>query len=492
MTAPGWLSRRRVMIGAAPLLWWPPAARAVVLEGEADVRSAGAVGDGITDDRPALQQVIDRARHVVFPPGRYRIGGPLVPRSGQVWRGAGASISEITLGPDNLTPPFNAIHGSGTLTDWQMIDLGVVGNQPVQTTRDRTGQSCFGLYLRGDVRQITLLRCRFAQLGEGRSRHATDDTGGGGVVIGPAPTDEDQALEDIAVLECVFEHNGNVPGVYINGGTRAGRMRRGVRIVGNRFTGVPTATRFQNCIYVLAEHPAAAISGVTIADNRCEIDTSIDACIELNHVDGFRIAGNHIHVRSGAPGSSAMLIRDGSRRGVITGNVLVETGHMPDQAGILLVNFQNPGTQEDIAITHNSIAGFGWRSIGIDRGSRGVLVANNRVSATTRPLECAVRVAAAQHVRIEALLVSDATLALAGFGTTVENRIEDLVASGVHMVRCGGTDAPISFAGALTSRVRLSNLRLVDPIPGTPALVRGPASLDIRDSDPADLPLRVE
>jgi len=63
-----------------------------------DVKNAGAVGDGITDDAPAIQSAIDSAFNpavIYFPPGAYRIEAALELKTGIVLRGAGYRQTHI-------------------------------------------------------------------------------------------------------------------------------------------------------------------------------------------------------------------------------------------------------------------------------------------------------------------------------------------------------------------------------------------------------------
>ncbi|MBN1889231.1 MAG: hypothetical protein JW850_14655 [Thermoflexales bacterium] len=63
-----------------------------------DVRAAGAVGDGVTDDAGAIQAAIDGASNpavIFFPAGTYRIQSQLRLKSGIVLRGEGYKLSHL-------------------------------------------------------------------------------------------------------------------------------------------------------------------------------------------------------------------------------------------------------------------------------------------------------------------------------------------------------------------------------------------------------------
>ncbi len=76
-----------------------------------NVRQApyGARGDGLADDRPAIQAAIDACSaagggHVFLPAGVYRVDGPLLLRDGVNLLGAGMNVATIRLGDGSRGP----------------------------------------------------------------------------------------------------------------------------------------------------------------------------------------------------------------------------------------------------------------------------------------------------------------------------------------------------------------------------------------------------
>lgn len=464
------LARRELPALAAALVG------ATLLPGRAsaaDLRDFGARGDGATDDSAAIQAAIDSGAPVLHvPAGRYLVRRSLVPRSGQAWRGEGAAASVLMLPQEALAAPFNLIHLIGRLEDFSLTDLGLAGNLATQPARGGDGQAPFALYARGAQKRITLRRCHVSGFGEGPADGGRSQTGGGGVVIGPAPDSADQALEDIAILDCSFTGNGNVAGIYLCAGSKPGAARRGVRISGNRFGGVPAGTRAQNCVYVLADNAEVRISGVSIQDNRFEIEAAIDALVELNWVEGFAISGNQMIFDGGLPGSSAILLRDGCRAGTVAGNVLVERSGADRIGGILLLNFANPGRVEEIAVSDNVLTGFRWRAIAADRGSRGVTISGNRIAGAGE----AVRVADAQDVHVTGNSVADSRHPVLIAAATSR----DVTVSGNHFIRCGGAGGLVQLGDPGIAGLSVGGNRASGSRDGTSALVAGPIAADAR------------
>jgi hypothetical protein len=380
----------------------------------------------------------------------------------------------LALPPRNLPEPVNLIQRRGALSDFALLDLGLEGNQRHQTTRRRDGQGAFAVYLRGEIRRVRVERCRIAGFGEAAVRPGETSTGGGGIVLGPAPDDTAQALEDVVVRDCVFAGNGNVPGVYVAAGGRPGARRRDVRIVGNRFAGVPAGTRPQNCVYVLADGPDTRIEGVRIADNLFDVDTYVDACMELNWVDGFAITGNVVTLTGAVDHTSGLLLRDGCRAGAVTGNVFVDASGHGRTVAVALVNFAHPGTIEDVVLTGNVVRGFRWRGIAIDRGSRGIVVASNRIAGGAAPTGEALRIADAADVAVTGNAVEDAVHGVRiAVGDTPASALRDVRIVGNRFRGCGGAGAVVEGE---TAPLDVEGLVVRDnaataPRPGTDAFV---------------------
>lgn len=464
------LSRRALplVLGAAAAA----SAAALAYGGEvaqsADVTRYGARGDGVSDDSAAIQAAIDSgAALVFFPAGRYLCRRPLVPRSNQTWRGEGMAASLLVQPADDPpSAPFNLMETLGVVEDVTISDLGFVGNGRRHTERGGDGQRGFAVYIRGLQRRLCLSRCRFAGFGGGRS--------GGGVVLGPRPDSDPQGLEDITVTDCVFEDNGNVAGLYLAGGSQPAAVRRNIRVLGNRFGGVRPKTRPQNCVYILSDGAETRIANVLVSDNLFDIADSADACIELNWVDGFTISGNSIAFAGAVRGSSGVLLRDGCRGGTVTGNSLRDAS--ADQVvAIDLQNFADPGTIEDVTITGNTIHGFTWRGIAVDRGARGVVVTGNRVTGGERRLAEALRIVDARDVLVSGNAVSGAaTAVMLASGDGAAAGVRTVTISGNQFTGCGG-DGPLIAVqpGCDVRGLIVDGNRVAAPLPGTTAVAGG-------------------
>lgn len=69
-----------------------------IVEPIADVYMFGAAGDGVADDKPAVQEGLDVTQYLFAPPGKFRLGSTLTIDDGQVFYGAGTSAWEPYTG----------------------------------------------------------------------------------------------------------------------------------------------------------------------------------------------------------------------------------------------------------------------------------------------------------------------------------------------------------------------------------------------------------
>ncbi|MBK1663179.1 hypothetical protein CKO38_00615 [Rhodospirillum rubrum] len=126
---------RRALLVAGLVGWLGACAGRPAAGALASPRDFGARGDGLGDDAAAFQAVIDsEAPSLHVPPGRYRIGRPLVPRSNQHWRNDGAQVSVLAQPADDVPPPFNLIERHDRLENVSFSGLGFLGNAARQTT----------------------------------------------------------------------------------------------------------------------------------------------------------------------------------------------------------------------------------------------------------------------------------------------------------------------------------------------------------------------
>jgi len=410
----------------------------------ASVRAFGAKGDGEHDDTAALQRAIESgAARLVFPAGQYRLTAPLVARSGQCWQGDGAARSVLIADGPGTEKPFNLVNAdpSGILQDLAVQDLGFRGNRGRQLVVSRSGQEGFLLHLRTALHNVALRRCRFEHGGDGHS-------GGGGVMLGPRPeVPGGQSVQDLLIEDCVFADNSNVPGLYIASatGSQEPAMGGGIRVVGNSFSGVVGSVKVQNAIYILGGSPHTVLRHVEISGNRFEFATLVDAAIELNWVEDFIIANNTVHFDAAIANSSGILLRDGSRHGVVQGNVLSSTSREPTLSGIVLLNFAHPQTIDAVIISDNIVQGMA-RAIAVDRGSRAITVQGNRLDGGDGGdmRRTGVRVVDASAVRVRDNVFSGLTKPLElGVGDRPQSVLRGLEIDRNRFERCGEDGQPL-------------------------------------------------
>ncbi len=109
---------------------------ALILVLGADVKSFGAVGDGVTDDAPAIQMAIDAGGTVTFPTGTYLVGRGLLMKPGVTLDGSNASLKAGFPGTvigciaDNVSVMNCTIQGlGGTAIEVSGTNLVVSGNR---------------------------------------------------------------------------------------------------------------------------------------------------------------------------------------------------------------------------------------------------------------------------------------------------------------------------------------------------------------------------
>lgn len=436
--APSRLDRRVVLAAAAATAavagaawaWRPRPRRPDVVTPQ----QYGAAADGVADDTEAVRAAIASGAPVLhFPAGHYRLSGALRPASGQSWVGDGPQASVLMHGGAPDAPPFNLVHVRGTIEDFTISALGFRGNRPTQRRRGRDGQGGFAIYLRGVQRRITVRDCDVALFGDGGS-------GGGGVAIGPLPSDAEQDLAHIRVENCSFANNGNVPGIYVAGG---GPAPESIFITGNRFTGTAGSTTVQNAVYVLGWNRECTIRRVEVSRNLFDFATPVDTGIELNWVEGFAVADNVMTFRAALDKSSAVLLRDGCAGGTVTGNAVTNTSPEPNLHGIVLLNFKHPAGLSDIVVAGNSLTGIP-KAIAVDRGARGVVVSGNRIAGGLMRGSYGVRVVDAQEVTVTGNLITDMAHGVElGTGVDFVGGLAGVEVVSNTFIRCGDADTPV-------------------------------------------------
>lgn len=429
-----------------------------------DIRTFGAVGDGQHDDAPAIQAAINSDAAVLyFPPGTYRLGHALQPRSGQTWTGAGVAHTILRFGGDPSEAPFNLVHDAeNALHDLTVQDIHFYGGRTNRLVYQKDGQAGFAFYLRGSLQSLTIRRCRFQHFGDGGN-------GGGGLVLGPHPNNPDAySPSQISIEDCFFSDNSNVPGIYLCAGSKTQAYSGAIRIRGNHFEGTAGSTRIQNSLYILGS-ATTPLRQVIISGNLFDYASPVDVGIELNWVEEFIVSANTIRFSYSVPMSSGILIRDGSKNGVVSSNILSSTTREPTLRGIAVVNFQHPQQIHNVLIKDNVLEGIS-ESIAIDRGSTGIIVSGNRISGNRSERDSLVpppdgrgfgiRIVDSRDTQVTDNLISDVPYGiLVGVGDRPESRLDNIFVERNRFIRCGTADAaaimqstelPADRLGALT------------------------------------------
>lgn len=453
------LSRRAVLAGLAMLPTTAP--------GRARAAATLSLPAGLEDYAPALQAALDGpTAQIALPPGRFPVRQPIFLRSGKSLLGAGGDTTELLAVTTPGAAPFNLLTSQDPVQDITISGLTFSGGLSSTTVAPTVsdGQHPFGIYLRTGLSRFTLRDCTLRDFGlPGRKS-------GGGVALGPLPAYGTQPLTDISVQNCHFAGNGNVPGIYIAGGIGGGGR---IAVTGCRFTGVGGATPPQNAVYILGR-AGFPLRDVLVADCGFRVDTPLDTGVELNWVEDFVLSDLSLQFRPGTGPAVGVLLRDGSRRGLVR-RVTLETEE-PGSFGIALVDFGPPpnvfgppGPIETITLTEIAVTGPVARAIAIDRGSAAVRLTQWRVGANgVGGAEQALRLAACRDI-----IASDGAIAAARYPVRFAADSSDIRLLRLEMENCGG-DGPLVSRETPTTHcdnLLIADLAVLAPRPGSDLLV---------------------
>jgi hypothetical protein len=445
-----------------------------------DVRAFGAIGDGASHplsrrfrslqearaefpnavsledeiDGLAIQRAIDsKARTLRFGAGTYLVSRSLVPQSHQSWSGEGSTRSVVSLPQRHVDGLRPLVDVNGPIVDFHVSDLGFRGNRPFQ---QRSNDNA-AFWLRAGASNVDWSRCAFAAFGDQAGE------GGGGIVVVPSPR---AALQNLRVADSTFSNITNIPGIYV-GQSSGQASATGIRIERNSFSGGGR----QNCVYITSDDARSTLRNVQIVDNVFAIKESIDTAIELNGVEEFQISGNSIEV-SGSAKATAILLRDGVRRGSVSRNIVRSSGTAQGLTAISLVRHDRPGsgTISEVELEGNEIVGFDGVAIQIGAGSRHITVSANTIGGAGRMVTQAMRIADAKHVRLSRNHVLRAAHVRLACGSSHDSGIEHLMIEDNEFVQVGavGEDV-IDTEGSACDATFISVIRnsFIDPIAGT-------------------------
>lgn len=128
-----------------------------------NVKSYGAIGDGVADDAAAINAAITAATSgiVYFPPGTYKVLSSIFLKPGVAMWGTTPTSSTVVAGANNVN--IFAYVASALTTGFEILNLGFSGGG---------FSGCFGLYLDGvdATKRLSILNisnCYFALLAQG-------------------------------------------------------------------------------------------------------------------------------------------------------------------------------------------------------------------------------------------------------------------------------------------------------------------------------------
>ncbi|MDS0830338.1 hypothetical protein [Xanthomonas citri] len=341
----------------------------------------------------------------------------------------------------------------------------------MQTSPEGTGQSLFGLHLRGgSVKRVRFERCRIYEWG------AQDKGTGGGAALG-ATTSSGRLLHDVTFQSCLVENNANVPGVYVGGiSTYTGSMRN-INVFDCTFRNAINYAD-QNAVYILGD---TALTGydVHVDRNTFIIDQTIDVCIEINYASGWSTNNNIVTAR-GTADLTGILIRGNCYDGMIASNTIrnLGTGASANDA-VALVNFNNGEVQNNITITGNTISDFGSSALNLSRWSQYLTVTGNTLVSKRKRTSALIKVASTHNSVISNNTLSGGFNAIIIGGGTNGTRRVDI--TGNNISDCGFSgywviDSP-------TASEDVQGLRVVgnsfgDQVAGTTGIINTPYAVN--------------
>jgi Pectate lyase superfamily protein/Right handed beta helix region len=445
-----------------------------------DVKAFGALGDGVTDDRVAIQAAIDDARAsdragVFFPAGTYRVSRASGP--GERWSLDLVDVSDFTVAGEGPASVVKLVDTSERTSDWHVFilrgqarrvlftDLVIDGNRAGLTEPDEQShgieveagtedlvisrciaRDCFGDGVRllgtpeANVRRVRIDGCLF---------HANKRSGLG----------VQRALEEILVVGCQFEatvsdqsidfepSGADAPSEIVIDGCTVRHTNRGpaVTLTGIRGPDPVVRVKFSNNVVIGGELFCVDVSQLTVQNNTIvvpggQMKNRIPVQVQRGG-DSVVISGNLLINQSVETKAVVSLSEVNQRqvsRAVVSGNLCRTVAG----SGVQVIS------SDDVAVDNNMLVAEG-------PCTRGVLV---RAEASDVD-----RVA----VRANDITVSGTGRWLTGIQVSAPDphRVGDvsIVANTVH-----GAETGVSFSGAGFLRSPVCGLNQLGPEVTTP------------------------
>ena len=400
-----------------------------------DATQAGALGDGVHDDAPALQAALDRLAPrggvLELPAGTYEVGAPLVVRGdGVTVAGKGATLRAAKGFP--ATRP-----------------AALLGTAPGERPPQRR-LTVVGLELDGAGRASAALAIERARDVTVRDLHARRvRAGGGGAIVVRSARDGESDTGEITVADNVVELDAATSGIVVRNAVNC-------RVTGNRVQGI--------------DHEGShgldltLSRGCTVSDN---IVLTADVGILADESNHLQVIGNYVYApRTGfraqeqpggkRPANNNVFVNNrvlsGGRGFVVRGSGMVLVGNYaaflkPGPA----IWVQGGGTHDAVVANNPSVSAEG--GIRFD-ASDGVVVANVPISNGRAGIEVnGERVVVTSNAVISnptGIRLGETARGCTVLGNSVQNATEAALALGghEHLVRDNmGAGAPLPELG---------------------------------------------
>lgn len=273
-----------------------------------NVKTFGAVGDGLVDDTAAVQAALDTAvagQVIELPAGTYAVNDVTITTAGVTLRGAGATLKKngdtgaiLTVNADQVTVEgvtFDGQNGAFPASGQDMVAVTSRSDVTIRDCRFIDGTT-WGLHLVGNERLTQRITVRDCYFGPGSATFT-------GLFA-------NVGLEDVLITGCSFVVGDAGGGIGVRSYAAATTQR--IRILDNTITidgdtdsfGVAVATNdSNNPLDVVIAHntivctgdanmafSVAAMSGGAISNNT----VTCDGASQVNY--GLELAGDHVEV----------------------------------------------------------------------------------------------------------------------------------------------------------------------------------------------------